>query len=202
MSARDDILARARVSATAPPRGEPVPGARFPDREAMLARFVDRLLDYRAEVTRCTAATAPDAIAAALAGAETVAVPADLPTVWLSAFPGRAVAEPEVAVLDSVDAVLTGCAVAVAETGTIILDAGEAQGPRALTLVPDRYVCVVRASQVRPDVPDAVAELTATRPLTWISGPSATSDIELKRVEGVHGPRRLHVIVLDDDPTP
>jgi L-lactate dehydrogenase complex protein LldG len=98
--------------------------------------------------------------------------------------------------LDGVDTVLTGCALAVAETGTIVLDGGPACGRRALTLVPDHHVCVVRAAQVVAQVPDAVAALPRSAPLTFVSGPSATSDIELERVEGVHGPRRLDVVVV------
>jgi L-lactate dehydrogenase complex protein LldG len=98
--------------------------------------------------------------------------------------------------LDAADAVVTGCAAAVAETGTVILDAGSAQGPRVLSLIPDHHVCVVHAAQIHADVPAAVAALRPTAPQTWISGPSATSDIELDRVEGVHGPRRLQVIVV------
>jgi len=103
--------------------------------------------------------------------------------------------------VSAIVSVLTGCALAIAETGTIILDGGSDQGRRELTLVPDHHVCIVRAEQIVPDVPDAVSRLAdrARRegpPLTWISGPSATSDIELDRVEGVHGPRRLDVVIV------
>jgi L-lactate dehydrogenase complex protein LldG len=129
-----------------------------------------------------------------------VVVPADVPEEWLSGTGAEVVRDDGTltpADLDTVDGVLTGSAVGIAETGTIVLDGGAAQGRRALSLVPDLHVCVIRTDQVVGSVPEGVARLEdPTRPLTWISGPSATSDIELRRVEGVHGPRTLVVLLV------
>jgi L-lactate dehydrogenase complex protein LldG len=109
----------------------------------------------------------------------------------------RAVSTPRE--LDEVESVVTGCALAVAETGTIVLDGGADQGRRRITLIPDHHICVVRVpDQVVASVPQAMERLDPTRPLTWISGPSATSDIELDRVEGVHGPRTLEVVLVGE----
>ena len=129
-----------------------------------------------------------------------IVVPAGFPAAWLTELPdGITLARDEpplpAAELDRMAGTVTGCAVAIAETGTIILDHGPGQGRRALTLVPDFHLVIVRASQVAPDLADAFARLDPARPHTLISGPSATSDIELIRVEGVHGPRILHVLL-------
>jgi L-lactate dehydrogenase complex protein LldG len=159
---------------------------------------VDRLIDYRAQVHRCGAADIPAVIGEIVPAGGTVVVPPGLPAEWL---PPAVAALPDdgldAARIAAADAVVTAATVAVAETGTIVLDGSPDQGRRILSLLPDLHVCVLRPEQVVPSVPDAVARLDPRRPLTWISGPSATSDIELNRVEGVHGPRRLHVILTD-----
>ncbi|MPY83103.1 MAG: lactate utilization protein C [Actinophytocola sp.] len=154
--------------------------------------FVARVADYRATVTRCAAAEVAATIRAALGDARRVVVPDDLPYLVDDAL----IDDFSPSELDTVDAVVTAAAVGIAVTGTIVLDHGPGQGRRALSLVPDRHVCVVREDQIVAGVPEAVAWLDPLRPQTWISGPSATSDIELNRVEGVHGPRQLHVIVV------
>jgi L-lactate dehydrogenase complex protein LldG len=192
VSARDEILARLRAALADEPAAEPVPRDYGRHLEGDLVELlIDRLVDYKARVHRT--------IADALAGIETLLVPADVPGDWLTSYTGKTVVDQHRSVdeLDQVDAVLTGCAVAIAQTGTIVLDAGPAQGRRAITLVPDRHVVVVRADQIVGRVPEALPRLAPTRPQTWISGPSATSDIELNRVEGVHGPRTLDVVILD-----
>ena len=165
------------------------------DGPALLELLTDRLVDYRASVRPAAPDDLVATLAAALAerGAGRVVVPPGL--AW--ELPGAVVDDGLTAVeLDQLDGVVTACAVAIAETGTIVLDAGPDQGRRAITLVPDYHLCVVRAEQVVQTVPEAIARLDPTRPLTWISGPSATSDIELHRVEGVHGPRTLEVVLV------
>ncbi len=163
------------------------------DASAMVDLFVERVEDYRAVVVRCTPDEVQDRIADALPDGARVVVPTGFG--W--AVPGSVRDDGLTALeLDGLDAVLTSCTVGIATTGTIVLSHGPGEGRRALTLVPDLHVCVVRAEQVLSDVPDGVARLDPSRPTTWISGPSATSDIELQRVEGVHGPRVLHVIVV------
>jgi len=164
------------------------------DRPALLDLLVDRLVDYRASVRRCGVDHVESTVAACLdeRGAVRVVVPPGL--LWT--VPGGLVDDGLTAAeLDALDGVVTASAVAIAETGTIVLDASPDQGRRAISLVPDYHLCVVLADQVVQTVPQALRRLDATRPLTWISGPSATSDIELHRVEGVHGPRTLEVVL-------
>lgn len=202
MSSRDLILARIRRALAGVPDVEITRGYRGPSRTPGEIRlFEERVRDYRAVVHLVDEAGVAERVALSLAGrgARRVVVPAGFPAPWLAAADAEAVADDpplSAADLDAVDGVLTTCAVAIAETGTIVLDAGPGQGRRALTLVPDHHLCVVRAAQVVAGVPDAVARLAPARPLTWISGPSATSDIELNRVEGVHGPRTLEVLIV------
>jgi L-lactate dehydrogenase complex protein LldG len=167
----------------------------------IVALFAERAAEYRAVVERVPAADLTAAIARALAGVRSFMVPDGLPPEWLSDVPaeGNRIVrdDPPLSAreLDAIAGVVTGCAVAVAETGTIILDHGPGQGRRALTLVPDFHLVVVRADEIAADLPDALSRLDPARPHTLISGPSATSDIELIRVEGVHGPRNLHILV-------
>jgi L-lactate dehydrogenase complex protein LldG len=168
------------------------------------ALFADRLTDYRAAVTCTTPAGLPRAIAEVLTtrGIRRLGLPPDFradalpegPWQWQYDDPPL-----DVPALDLLDGALTLAAAGIAVTGTIVLDTGPGQGRRALTLVPDYHVCVIRAEQIHDDVPDALAHLDPARPLTFISGPSATSDIELDRVEGVHGPRTLDVIIVNPE---
>lgn len=193
MSARDDILRRVRsaLDGVSPVTDLP-PAPRAPDRGDLVALFAERVADYRAVVTRC----APDDLAGVVAealGTARAVVPPDLGLDVAGSVVDDGLTAAD---LDALDAVVTRAAVGIAETGTIVLDHRPDQGRRAITLVPDLHVCVVDASQVVADVPDALALLDPSRPLTWISGPSATSDIELDRVEGVHGPRTLHVVLV------
>jgi len=192
-SAREEILARVR-SATAAAPAVAYAAPERPHTEGSVDLFVERVEDYRAVVERCSASDLSARVVAAVAGCSVV-VPAGLGVEVPDAVVDEGLTALE---LDAIDAVVTEATLGVAETGTIVLDHGPGQGRRAITLVPDRHVCIVRANQVVADVPDAVALLDPRRPLTWISGPSATSDIELNRVEGVHGPRNLHVIVVED----
>ena len=205
-SARDAVLARIREALADGPPAIAVPRdyeRALPPEADVHELFAERVSDYRATVHRTTAAGLPDTIATVLVarGAARIVVPPGLVREWLAASGAEiTVDDPPLsyAALDGLDGVVTGCAIAIAETGTIVLDAGPDQGRRAISLLPDLHVCVVRAGQVVGTVPEALEGLDPTRPQTWISGPSATSDIELQRVEGVHGPRTLDVVLVED----
>ncbi len=216
-SAKEEILHRIRrathdVPADERPEDVPVErGYRKEDdapREELVERFAENVAEYEATVHCVSETDLPRAIADACQrrGARHLVVPADLPEEWIpegvellrDGADGRRLANEE---LDQSDGVLTGCSLGIAQTGTIVLDAGEGQGRRALTLLPDYHLCVVREGQISGLVPEAFARLEDAakgegRPITLISGPSATSDIELDRVEGVHGPRTLEVLVV------
>ena len=222
-AARDEVLARIRTALGSPARTSSAPGSSAPGSQAppgdpvprgyrtsgdlgtaqLLDLLAERLRDYGCTVRRTAPGQVMTAVGEALGqrGARRIVVPpglnvADLPAgVDIVADDGLSPAA-----LDAVDGVITGAAVAIAETGTIVLDGSPDQGRRDLSLVPDYHLCLVRASQVVALVPEALARLDPGRPLTWISGPSATSDIELDRVEGVHGPRTLDVILVEPQP--
>jgi L-lactate dehydrogenase complex protein LldG len=206
-AAREEMLRRVRDALGDAPREVDVPRAYrragAADREAVVSRFAERVAEYRATVRRVPAGEVRAAVAEACAerGARRLAAPADLPAEWRPdevelLADGGDLAPSD---LDALDGALTGCALGIAETGTLVLDGGARQGRRALSLVPDYHVCVIEGDQIVELVPEAVERLEpaarAGRPLTLVSGPSATSDIELSRVEGVHGPRTLHVVV-------
>jgi L-lactate dehydrogenase complex protein LldG len=205
-TAREAILAGVRaaladVRATGSTRpSAPTATARRVDQD-LLELLIDRVADYRASVVTAPRDGVAPAVAAALDRhrARRIVVPADLPRDWRPADFELIEDRPPLAAdaLDAVDGVLTGAALAIAETGTVVLDSGSGQGRRALTLLPDLHVCVVDGERVVASVQEGIDRLAPRRPITFISGPSATSDIELARVEGVHGPRRLEVIVID-----
>lgn len=211
-SAREEILRRIRAALSDVPAGEtPAEVAVAREyrrsgertREQLVEYLAERVADYAAEVRRVATAELADAVTAACAerGLRRVAVPPGLPVTWrprdveLIEDEGLSAAE-----LDGVDGAVTGCAAAIAETGTLVLDASPICGRRALTLVPDHHICIVLAGQVVELVPEAIAAVAPAvrdgrRPITLVSGPSASSDIELARVEGVHGPRDLLVLI-------
>lgn len=207
-TAREEILGRIRAALADRPAVAEV-GWTYGQkvgtgRDDVVSRFIDRTADYRAAVDR----VGPDGVGAAIAGAlaragaTTVVADAVVRQRWADGIDVTWFADDRLTAhdLDGIDAVVTTGTVGIANTGTIVLDHGPGQGRRAISLVPDVHICLVTTDQIVGDVPEAVARLiesgSNTRPLTWISGPSATSDIELDRVEGVHGPRTLHVIVI------
>ena len=214
-TAREEVLHRIRRATRDVPEGERPDdvsverGYRKTDdasREEIIERFAERTAEYKAKVHRVSEEDLPGAVAEALKerGVRRLVVPPGLPEGWvpddvevLSDGENGRLTNDE---LDRSDGALTGCALGIAQTGTIVLDAGFAQGRRALTLLPDYHLCVVREEQVVGLVPEAFARLEQTvkhegRAITFLSGPSATSDIELNRVEGVHGPRTLEVLI-------
>lgn len=211
MTARETILRRVRAALRDVPRNEQ-PGATIRDYELrdeapadeLLHRFAERVAEYKASVRLVGEAELPGAIADELRvrGIARLAVPADAPDEWLPAAVSalRDHGQLSYGELNNCDGVLTGCALGIAQTGTIVLDHGARQGRRVLSLLPDYHLCLVWANQIVGLVPEAIAGLqgaaNAQRPLTLISGPSATSDIELNRVEGVHGPRTLAVLIV------
>jgi L-lactate dehydrogenase complex protein LldG len=208
VTAREDVLARLRAAtseettAVEVPRAYRTAGTHEPGSPDLLALFTERLEDYQAKVRGCTARTLTKTVSTAIAerGVRRIVVAPGLLRPMAKALEAVEVVSDEPALssqeLDRVGGVITGSAIAVAETGTIVLDGGTLSGRRALTLVPDYHLVIVRAEQVVESVPEAVARLDQLAPLTWVSGPSATSDIELSRVEGVHGPRTLEVVLV------
>lgn len=209
LTARDVILRRIRsaldgAAAETSERAIPRDYRQTGDapRDEIVGRFVERVAEYKAIVHETAAAELPRAIAEAVArrGVRRLVTPTGLPEGWLPAGVTLLRDDPPLAnaALDDSDGVLTACTLCIAQTGTIVLDGGPGQGRRALSLIPDYHLCVVQAAQIVGLVPEAIAALgtNSSRPITFISGPSATSDIELNRVEGVHGPRTLEVLVV------
>jgi L-lactate dehydrogenase complex protein LldG len=202
-SARNTILERIgelRHASPPVPRRYKTTGSL--DAQARIELFGERVTDYRAEVRHSDAGDVAATLASILSarGATTFAVPSELPDDWRppTSIVGDALTPLE---LDGIDGVVTGCTVAIAETGTIVMTSGPSEGTRKLTLVPDLHICIVQSDQIVETVPEgisAVADIVRAerRPVTLISGPSATSDIELSRVEGVHGPRQLVVLIV------
>ena len=211
-SAKEDILTRIRESLSdAPEAPTPVRNYRRVselNREQTIEMLVDRLIDYKANVFNATESNIAEVIAERLGENSRYVVPTGLNPEWLPEDTATRVhvtdsgstLEPgalSVHELDAVDAVVTSSTVSCAEPGTIFLNSTPQEGRRAISLVPDHHVCVVPESTVVELVPEAIERITYERPVTMISGPSATSDIELIRVEGVHGPRILDVVILE-----
>jgi L-lactate dehydrogenase complex protein LldG len=204
VSARDEVLARVREAigpGTQPPRD--IPRDYRKSTEDGLDAFLERLAHYDARAIHTTESDLTATITTTLAErrAHNIITPDGVPSGWLTTVNQIEDTPPlDNDALDGSDGVVTTCALAIAQTGTIVLDGGPGMGRRALTLLPDYHLCVVRAEQIVPSVPEALALLDPARPLTLISGPSATVDIEMVRVKGVHGPRTLDVILVDSRP--
>jgi L-lactate dehydrogenase complex protein LldG len=210
VTSRDTVLTRIRAALAGDGPAIPIPrdyirrGTNDPGSAHVIELLVDRLVDYKALVDRVPAADLVRAVDAALSMQSTVVIAPDLdPAIAAACGLDRLMITDSAPTaltpqeLDAIDAVVTTARVAIAMSGTIILDGGPGQGRRAITLVPDLHVVILSREQVVETVAEAIALLTPTAPLTMIAGPSATSDIELERVEGVHGPRTLHVIIVE-----
>jgi L-lactate dehydrogenase complex protein LldG len=198
MNAREEILAKVR-SAIAVADDKPIPREYRTTTQDGLNEFLERLAHYDARAIHSTERDLPTTIATTLAEREArdIIAPDGVPDGWLTTVNQIKDTPPlDNDALDGADGVVTTCALAIAQTGTIVLDGGPGMGRRALTLLPDYHLCVVRTEQIVPSVPEAINKLDPTRPLTFISGPSATVDIEMVRVKGVHGPRTLDVILV------
>jgi L-lactate dehydrogenase complex protein LldG len=198
MTAREEILGRVRAAIGRQPSNDIPREYRTTTRDG-LESFLERLAHYDARAIHTTESELAATIATTLAQrqARDVIAPDGVPGGWLTTVnPIKDTPPLDNDALDGSDGVVTACALAIAQTGTIVLDGSPGMGRRALTLLPDYLLCVVRAEQIVPSVPEALARLTPTSPLTFISGPSATVDIEMVRVKGVHGPRTLDVILV------
>jgi L-lactate dehydrogenase complex protein LldG len=200
LSARDEILSRVRAAiAPVQPPGE-IPRQYRTATDDGLKIFLDRLAHYEATTHQATRDDLDQTVRTILSDRRIV-TPAGIPHEWTEhTTPLHDDPPLDPHELDASDGVVTTCALAIAQTGTIVLDGGPGMGRRALTLVPDYHLCVVEEHQIVASVPEAINRLQTdpTRPLTFISGPSATVDIEMVRVRGVHGPRRLEVIVVTE----
>jgi L-lactate dehydrogenase complex protein LldG len=201
VSARDEVLARVRSAiAAAPAPAQEVPRNYLTRSDDGIDTFIDRLHHYQAQTHRTVTSRLDETVRSILdeRSVRRIAVPDGIPDGWIGHLePLRDDPPLDAQTLDEADGVITTCAVAIAQSGTIILDGGPGMGRRILTLVPDYYLCVVRADQLVGSLPEAIAKLEPTRPLTFVSGPSATVDIEMVRVRGVHGPRRLEVVIAE-----
>jgi L-lactate dehydrogenase complex protein LldG len=217
-SAREEILHRIRTALRDVPTAEQPQDVTVirdyqhseaaAQQEEVIERFVERVAEYKVTVQRIEQTSLPEIIASICTarGIKRLVIPMDLPAYWLPS--GAELLRDDNAPislsyeqLDTSDGVLTGCTLGIAQTGTIVLDGGAYQGRRVITLLPDYHLCIVFENQIVDLVPEAIerlsnAVLRQRRPITFISGPSATSDIELSRVEGVHGPRTLDVLVV------